>query len=152
MRVTGANRILVPTSSFDELLGFFREVMAMPVGEAGVPVTDTQFRRYAVIELGNDVVLEVVEPQESVAHRYHSPIMALTVEDVAQARQELQDHRIEFVTPIFDTGDGWGWFYFQAPDGNLYQLQGPCQEPHGRPSVPDPAADEPAAPSGDCET
>lgn len=132
MRITeGINWILAPTRSFQELVAFFRDVMGMAVTEEGVPVTDTQFSHYAVIKMPNGVVLEIVEPKETVDHLYHAPIVSITVEDVAQARRELESRQIEFVTPMFDTKQGWGWTYFRAPDGTVYQIQGSYKEQHG---------------------
>jgi catechol 2,3-dioxygenase-like lactoylglutathione lyase family enzyme len=126
MKITeGISWILAPTQRFQESLLFFREVMGLPVVEEGVPAIDTQFNRYAQIRMPNGVVLEIVEPKEAVAHLYDAPIVSITVDDVAQARQELEGRHVTFVAPVFDTGEGWGWTYFQSPDGTVYQLQGP---------------------------
>ena len=40
----------------------------------------------------------------------------------------MEGKRVEFVAPVFTT-EGWGWTYFRAPDGNVYQIQGPYREP-----------------------
>ena len=129
MKLTeGINWILAPTRNFDESVAFFRDMMGIQVVEEGVPVIDTQFSRYAQIRMPNGVVLEVVEPKESVAHLYDAPVVSITVDDVAQARRELESRQIVFETPIFDTREGWGWTYFRAPDGAVYQIQGPYGE------------------------
>ena len=126
MKVTeGIRWILAPTARFQESLVFFRDVMGLPVVEEGVPVTDTQFSRYAQIKLPNGVVLEIVEPKETVTQLYRAPVVSITVEDVVQARHELEQRQVKFVAPVFDTREGWGWTYFEAPDGMVYQLQGP---------------------------
>src|SRR5437773_6059972 len=126
MRVTkGVEWVITCTTNFDETVAFFRDVMGLAVTEEGVPVTDTQFTRYAQITMPNGVVLEIVEPSESVRQLYKAPIVSITVDDLAQARRELEGRKIEFLTPIFDTRKGFGWTYFRAPDGNVYQIQGP---------------------------
>lgn len=132
MRITeGINWILAPTGNFDQSVAFFRDVMGMPVTEQGVPVTDTQFSRYAQFKMPNGIVLEIVEPKEAVAHLYRAPIVSITVDDVAQARRELEGKQIKFPTRIFDSKQGWGWTYFRAPDGAVYQLRGPYKERDG---------------------
>jgi hypothetical protein len=129
MRITeGIRWIVTCTPNFDETVAFFCNVMGLGVTEQGVPVTDTQFTRYAQITMPNGVVLEIVEPGENVRQLYKAPIVSITVDDVAQARRELEGRKIEFLTPIFDTKNGVGWTYFRAPDGNVYQIQGPYQE------------------------
>jgi hypothetical protein len=128
MRVTeGIKWIVACTTNFDETVAFFCNVMGLAVTEEGVPVTDTQFMRYAQIPMPNGVMLEIVEPGETVRQLYRAPIVSITVDDVAQARRELEGRKIEFLTPIFDTKQGFGWTYFRAPDGNVYQIQGPYQ-------------------------
>jgi predicted enzyme related to lactoylglutathione lyase len=129
MRVTeGIKWIATCTTNFDKSVAFFSNVMGLAVTEEGIPVTDTQFTRYAQIAMPNGVVLEILEPTELVRQLYKAPIVSITVDDVALARRELEGRKIEFLTPIFDTKKGWGWTYFRAPDGNVYQIQGPYQE------------------------
>ena len=129
MRVTeGIRWIVTCTTHFDETVAFFCNVMGLAVTEEGVPITDTQFTRYAQITMPNGVVLEIVEPDETARQLYKAPIVSITVDDVAQARRELEGRKIEFLTPIFDTRKGLGWTYFRAPDGNVYQIQVPYQE------------------------
>jgi predicted enzyme related to lactoylglutathione lyase len=129
MKVTeGISWIITCTSNFDQTVAFFRDVMGLAVTQEGVPVTDTQFTRYAQIGLPNGPVLEIVEPDEFVRQLYTAPIVSFTVDDVAQARRELEGRQVEFVAPIFSTGEGLGWTYFRAPHRNVYQLQGAYQE------------------------
>jgi catechol 2,3-dioxygenase-like lactoylglutathione lyase family enzyme len=78
--------------------------------------------------LPNGVVLEILEPGETARQLYQAPIVSITVDDLAQARRELEGRQVEVLTPIFDTKQGHGWTYFRAPDGNVYQIQGPYQE------------------------
>lgn len=128
MKVTdGITWILVPTRHFEETVAFFRNVMGLPVVEQGVPVTDEQFTRYAQLKLPNDVVLEIVEPTERAAQLYHAPIVSITVDDLVHAKRELEERQVKFVAPLCDTKKGWGWAYFKAPDGTIYQLQGPLK-------------------------
>jgi catechol 2,3-dioxygenase-like lactoylglutathione lyase family enzyme len=117
--------IIICTERFEETVTFFRDVMGFAVLEEGVPVIDTQFTRYAQIGLPNGMVLEIVEPGEQVRHLYTAPILSITVDDVLQARRTMENKQTEFVAPIFDTKQGWGWTYFRAPDGHVYQIQGP---------------------------
>src|SRR3954470_22679761 len=108
MRVTeGIKWIATCTTNFDETVAFFCNVMGLAVTEQGVPVTDTQFARYAQITMPNEVVLEVLEPGETVRQLYRAPIVSITVDDVAQARRDLEGRQVEFLTPIFDTKKGW---------------------------------------------
>ena len=129
MQVTdGINWVITCTTNFEQTVAFFRDTLGLAVTAEGVPVTDVQFTRYAQIAMPAGGVLEIVEPTAAVQHLYTAPIVALTVDNVTQARRELEQRQVAFVSPIFRTQDGWGWTYFRAPDGNIYQLQGPYAE------------------------
>ena len=129
MKVTeGVSWVISCTSNFEQTVAFFRSVMGLVVTDEGVPVTDTQFTRYARIKMPNGAVLEIVEPDQGVRRLYTAPIVSFTVDDLAQARRELEDLQAEFVAPILSTKEGWGWTYFRAPDSNIYQLQGAYKE------------------------
>jgi len=120
----GVNWVISWTPNFEQTVTFFRDVLGLPITAEGVPVTATQFARYAPFTLLIGGVLESVEPTADVRQRYTAPIVSFTVDDVAQARQQLEERQVIFVAPIVRTSDGWGWTYFRAPDGNGYQLQG----------------------------
>lgn len=130
MKVThGTPWTITCTEKFEETVSFFRDVMGIPVAEEGIPSTDTQFTRFAQIKMPNGSVLEIVEPNEESRKLYTSSIFSITVDDVVQARREMELKQITFVAPIFQDKQGWCWTYFQAPDGNIYQIQGPDKEP-----------------------
>jgi len=125
MNVTaGVDWVLSCTPNFERSVSFFRDVIGLSLAEEGVAVTDTQFIRYTQFRLPNGGVLEFVEPDERVRQLYTAPIVSLCVDDLAQARQELESQGVEFVAPIFNTHEGSGWTYFRAPDGHIYQLRG----------------------------
>ena len=126
--IQGLNWVLTCTSNFEQTVAFFQDVLGLAVTAQGIPVTDTQFTRYAQFTMANGNVLEIVEPAESVRQVYTAPIVSFTVDDVAQSRRELERRQVAFVAPIFRTQDGWGWTYFRAPDGQVYQLQGAANE------------------------
>ncbi|MBI2763926.1 MAG: hypothetical protein HYX54_09300 [Chloroflexi bacterium] len=59
------------------------------------------------------------------------PIAAFAVDDLLQARAELEAAGTEMVSDVIWAAeafgnpafDGFGWFFFRAPDGNVYLLQ-----------------------------
>jgi catechol 2,3-dioxygenase-like lactoylglutathione lyase family enzyme len=124
----GINWVLSATPEFDRTVAFFRDMIGLRVDEEGVPVTDTQFTRYAQLVLPEGGRLEIVEPAERVQELYRGVILSLTVDDILQARRELEGKGVEFVAPLVRTDDNTGWTYFRAPDGYVYQLQGPINE------------------------
>ena len=127
MKITnGIEWIIACTGNFERSVEFFRDIMGLPIRSEGVPATDKQFSRYAQAEMPNRVVLEIVEPRAEFREIFTAPVVSITVDDVSKARRELEDKQIEFVSPIFFAGDGWSWTYFRAPDGNVYQIQGPA--------------------------
>lgn len=127
MKITdGLNWAIHCTPHFEQTVAFFRDVLGLAMTAEGVPVTDTQFTRYAQFTLPTGNVLEIVEPTPAVQQLYTAPIMAFTVDHLVHARAELEQRQVVFVAPIFRTNDGWGWTYVRAPDGAIYQLQGRC--------------------------
>lgn len=56
------------------------------------------------------------------------PVVGLVVDDVVEARSELEREGIEMLEPItwlrdfdgFEHATDYGWFQFRGPDGNVY--------------------------------
>ena len=58
-------------------------------------------------------------------------VVAFAVDDIASARKELAAAEVELIgelvwaSELFDNPsmDGFGWFFFRGPDGNIYVMQ-----------------------------
>jgi catechol 2,3-dioxygenase-like lactoylglutathione lyase family enzyme len=119
----GIHWIIDCTPEFDRTVAFFRDIMGLRLAEEGIPVTDTQFARYALLRLPDGGTLEIVEPaDEAVGTLYAAPVITFKVDDLAQARRELSGNGVEFVAPIFQVQERVAWTYFRAPDGHVYQI------------------------------
>ena len=115
---------IVCTDEFQKTVEHFRNVMNLALTDEGTPVVDTQFKRYAQFALPGGAVIEVVEPIETLRKLYNGIIYSITVDNVVLARKEMVQKNIEFVSPLFDDKNGWGWIYFRSPDGAIWQIQG----------------------------
>ncbi len=133
MKLTeGINWVFSATPEFERTVAFFRDVIGLSLAEQWTPVTDTQFTRYALLALPQGGTLEILEPSEPVRAVYDAVMLSLTVDDLVQARRELEGKGVEFVAPLLRTQDGVGWTYFRAPDGHVYQLAGAYHDEEGR--------------------
>ena len=113
----------VRTEAFDETTAFFRDVLGLPVGyeESG----------FALLELpdaDHDYIEVFSAAREDLATFYSTgPVVGLLVDDIVEARAELAAAGIELLDEIHwsDGIEGYGWFHFRGPDGNVYAvLQG----------------------------
>ncbi len=58
-------------------------------------------------------------------------LVAFAVDDILQAREELADADVELIGEVVwgpdltgnPDDEGWGWFFFRAPDGTVYVIQ-----------------------------
>ena len=119
----GIHWIINCTPEFERTVAFFRDSMGLRLAEEGIPVTDKQFTRYALLRLPDGGTLEIVEPADkTISALYAAPVVCFKVDDLAQARRELSGNGAEFVAPIFQAHEHEAWTYFRAPDGHVYQV------------------------------
>ena len=107
----------VQTAKFDEMVGFFRDVMGLPLA-----MQEPGFAEFGLP--GGDKV-EVFAPGGPAAPDQFAsgPIVAgFLVDDIAQARQELIDAGVELIGPLHTMENGYAWQHFRGPDGNVYEL------------------------------
>lgn len=110
------------TEKFDETIAFFRDVLGIPVfhEEPG----------FAMLQLpGADRdFVEVFAPDNPDGAAYSTgPVVGLLVDDIEQSRAELEAAGVELLGSIhwLQSMEGYGWFHFRGPDGNVYAvLQG----------------------------
>src|SRR5258708_12573457 len=97
----GPNWIITCTPEFERTVAFFRDIIGLGLAEAGVPVTDTQFTRYALLRLPDGGTLEIFEPaDEAVRPPYAAPFFCFPVDDLPHAHRQLPDSRAALVAPI----------------------------------------------------
>ena len=107
------------TEKFDETAAFFRDALGIPViyEEPGfallkLPAADRDF-------------VEVFASDYPTAEHYSTgPVVGLLVDDIEEARAELDAAGVELIGPIewLQSMDGYGWFYIRGPDGNVYAI------------------------------
>ena len=108
----------VQTAKFDEMVGFFRDVMGLPLA-----MQEPGFAEFGLP--GGDKV-EVFGPGGPAAPDPFAsgPIVAagFLVGDIVQARQELIDAGVELIGPLHVMENGYAWQHFRGPDDNVYEL------------------------------
>jgi predicted enzyme related to lactoylglutathione lyase len=104
----------VRTSNFDETVKFFKEVLDLRVtkGRDG----------FAVLRLPNDDKVEVFGSQDE-DHKFFgsAPVMGFLVDDIRQARSEMEAGGVKFIGPIHDSEHD-SWSHFRGPDGIVYEI------------------------------
>jgi len=116
------------TERFDETTAFFRDVLGIPMfneepgfGMLQLPSGDRDF-------------VEVFAPDNPSAALYSTgPVVGLLVDDIDQARVELDTAGVELIgsTQWLQSMDGYGWFHVRGPDGNIYAIMQDSRPPTG---------------------
>jgi catechol 2,3-dioxygenase-like lactoylglutathione lyase family enzyme len=105
----------VRTDAYEATVWFLREVLGLRPA----------FHEPATVELmlPNDDRVQVFGPgsryDELYAEHAVGPVVLFEVDDVEEARAELEAVGIELVGPA-DADSAWSWIHARAPDGNLY--------------------------------
>jgi predicted enzyme related to lactoylglutathione lyase len=113
--VSGVDFVGVPTRDLERAVEFYGSTLGLP---NSVYVRE---RNYAEFETGN-LTLSVFNAEEfGLEHNPNPNAIALHVEDVAQARAELEGRGVQFNGEILDTGV-CHMAFFADPDGNAMML------------------------------
>ena len=105
------------THKYDETRDFFSDVLglALMMEEPGFAMFQLPAGEHDYVE-----VFSADDPE--VAFMTTGPVAGLLVDDVVEARAELEAAGVEMLEPIrwSQRIDGYGWFQFRGPDGNVY--------------------------------
>jgi predicted enzyme related to lactoylglutathione lyase len=114
--VTGVDFVSVPTQDLDRAVAFYGDTLGL---RCSVHRPD---RNFAEFETGT-VTFNVLDPARMGIgeFRANANALALHVDDVAQARSELESRGVAFHGDIFDTGV-CHMAFFADPDGNALML------------------------------
>jgi catechol 2,3-dioxygenase-like lactoylglutathione lyase family enzyme len=118
------------TENFDATVALFRDVL----GLHNVHAEDG----WSIFNLpsGRTDFVEVFGPEHANASVFPAEVskgivVAFAVDDIIGAREELAAAKVELIgglvwaSELFDDPnmEGFGWFFFRAPDGNVYVMQ-----------------------------
>jgi lactoylglutathione lyase len=114
MNVKGIVWVGTATERYDETVRFFTETMGLDVFH--------QREGVSVLRMPSGEWIEVFGPGDEHLERFdRGPAVEFLVDDVAEARAELEAQGVEFLID----NHGWGdyvWTHFRGPDGNVYGL------------------------------
>jgi catechol 2,3-dioxygenase-like lactoylglutathione lyase family enzyme len=114
VKVEGLGWLGIRTERFEETARFFREVMGLE---------ETRRERDVVgFVFPDGAEVEVWRPEDE----FHSffgtgPVVGLRVDDVEEARAEMEAAGVEFLGPV-QRSEGAAWSHFRGPDGNVYEI------------------------------
>jgi catechol 2,3-dioxygenase-like lactoylglutathione lyase family enzyme len=111
MNITGTDFICVPTKDFDKASDFYGEVLGLPLSTrwGNMPAGEYETGTLTIAVMQSDAF--------GLEFQRHSHPIALHVEDVAEARKELEEQGVAFHGDIVDSGV-CHMAYFADPDGN----------------------------------
>jgi predicted enzyme related to lactoylglutathione lyase len=112
MSAKGLVWIGVPTEDFEGTVAFFRDVSGIEeeTGEGDV----------AILGLPGGEMVEVFGPSSRVQEQLATgPVVGFLVDDVAEAREEMEGRGVEFIGPVHAGDAGASWSHFRGPEGKV---------------------------------
>ena len=120
MKARGLVWLGTRTQNFDETVGFFGDALGLRKSHEEPDFT--------VFRLPNGDTVEVFGPGDT-EHEYFDtgPVAGFLVDNVREARADLEAAGITFLSPVHESDDGAGWSHFKGPDGNVYEITKPAK-------------------------
>jgi predicted enzyme related to lactoylglutathione lyase len=115
MNVTGVDFITVPTRDFDKANEFYGDVLGLERSIRWGTMPACEF------ETGSLTIAIMQSDAFGVEFAPHSHPIALHVDDVAAAREELEEKGVTFAAETMDSGV-CHMAHFRDPDGNALML------------------------------
>src|SRR5829696_8615958 len=115
MNVTGVDFICVPTQDFDRASEFYADVLGLERSErwGNMPAGEFETGSLTIAVMQSDAFGQQFAP--------HVAPIALHVDDVHAAREELEGQGVDFVADTIDSGV-CHMAIFRDPDGNTLML------------------------------
>ncbi|HLX34025.1 MAG TPA: VOC family protein [Candidatus Limnocylindrales bacterium] len=123
MRIHRLGWLTTYTDQYEAMRRLFVDVLGLPVEvDEG---TFAQLGPMADAEHDYVEVLSTDDPESDFERQHFTgPVAGFVVDDVVEARRELEAAGIEILDDIHwsTRREGYGWFHFRAPDGHIYGL------------------------------
>ena len=120
MKAKGLVWLGTRTRNFDDTVRFFGETLGMRKSHEDPDFT--------VFLLPNGDKVEVFGPGDSEHEHFDTgPVAGFLVDDVREARTDLEASGLTFFGPVHEADDGGSWSHFRGPDGNVYEVTTPAE-------------------------
>jgi catechol 2,3-dioxygenase-like lactoylglutathione lyase family enzyme len=120
MKARGLVWLGTRTRNFDETVRFFEHTLGLAKAHEEPDFT--------VFRLPNGDTVEVFGPGDREHEHFDAgPVAGFLVDNVREARAELEAAGISFLSPIQESEDGAAWSHFRGPDGNVYEITTPVK-------------------------
>ena len=115
MDITGVDFITVPTTDYERASAFYGDVLGLECSTrwGDMPAGEFETGTLTIAVMQSDAFGQEFRP--------HGHPIALHVDDVAEAREELESRGVEFAADTMDSGV-CHMAYFSDPDGNALML------------------------------
>ena len=121
MKAIGLVWLGTRTRNFDETVRFFGDTLGLRKSHEEPDFT--------VFWLPNGDTVEVFGPGDTGHEHFDSgPVAGFLVDDVREARADLEAAGITFLSPVQESDDGAAWSHFRGPDGNVYEVTTPAKQ------------------------
>ncbi len=117
MKIHGISWVGSRTSNYQAMRDFAADALGLKV--------EREQENAVVFGLPDGSALEVFKPTDNDHSFFDHPVAGLIVDDVREARAELEAKGVEFIGEVHDgVEDSWGtaWSHLRAPDGHIYVL------------------------------
>jgi catechol 2,3-dioxygenase-like lactoylglutathione lyase family enzyme len=119
MKAKGLVWVGTRTQRFDEMTRFVGDTLGLD--------TVHEEPGFAVFRLPNGDSLEVFGPDDREHEHFDTgPVVGFLVDEVTEARADLEEAGITFIGPVHVAEDGGSWSHFTGPDGNVYEITAPA--------------------------
>ena len=107
------------TDAFDETTAFFRDVLGL-----SLHYEESGFAMFELPAADRDYVEVIGADRVDFAFYTTGPVVGLLVDDLVEAREELEAAGVEVIDEIQspESMGGYGWFHIRGPDGNVYAV------------------------------
>ena len=115
MKAKGLVWLGTRTRKFDDTVRFVGDTLGLRM--------EHEEPDFAVFRLPNGDKVEVFGPGDrDHEHFITGPVVGFLVDDVREARKDLEGAGITFIGPVHEADDGGSWSHFTGPDSNVYEL------------------------------
>ncbi len=121
MEIKGIGWLGTRTSRFQEMVKFARECLGL---SPSFPESD-----FAIFELPNGDLFEIFGLSDKEHTFMTCPVAGFLVNNVEEARAEMERKGVEFIGPVHKASDGNSWAHFRAADGHVYEITTGRPEP-----------------------